>query len=245
MGGTNTTESCSAFDLTCLGLNQEFCTNTGTNAATTGFTLTQIAGTTSAVAAATPTPNFPCGIQVATQAALGDGASFTLGSGNSLGSLGATTANWDSYWIASPGAVGSNTIETRWGFGTGASSTAIPTNGFYLRYDTSLSDTTYQFCVDNASVEACSNTGVAPAANVFVALRIANVSSGKISFSLYNAANSLVAGPTTFCASGCTVNTAAPNGNVTAYSSIVSNAAATAEHITLEKFSFIEWGLVR
>jgi hypothetical protein len=245
MGGTNATESCSAFDLTCLGLNQEFCTNAGTNANATGFSLTQIVGTTSSTAQANPTTNFPCGIQVNTQAVLGDGASFTLGSGNSLGSLGATSASWDSYWIASPGAAGPSTLGARWGFGTGGSTTAIPPNGFYLRYDTSLSDTTYQFCVDSSSTETCSNTAVTPAANTFVALRIANVSSGKISFSLYNAANKLVAGPTTFCASGCTLNTAPPSAGVTAYSSVVSNAASTSARITLEKFSFIEWGLVR
>ena len=143
----------------------------------------------SAIAAAAP--NFGV-MQFATNAsptAGQGGAMYTHGNGTGLFNYGGNT-NWTITYIFQP----SSTTDILFRLGAGAGfTTQIPTNGIYIRFDTSLGtpDTNFMLCVSNTGTETCVSTAQAPTV-AFYRSKVFSVVSGTIRAQMYNASGAAV-----------------------------------------------------
>lgn len=177
---------------------------------------------------------------VSSSAVSTQGCSVWLGSSTPAGILGAigNSAFWWSQWIA--GISTTSTIAWRIGFGTSQNLSAIPTNGIYFRYDTSLGtpDTTIMACIDVSSTETCTSTGQTPVAATFYDLYINSNVAATITYQV--GSNAAV----TICASGCTATGTPPSGLLSPTALVVTETTAV-ESMFLDYWQYLSSGLVR
>ena len=121
--------------------------------------------------------------------------------------------------------------------------------GFFVSFDTSTSDTAYQYFVCNSTCTSISS-GAAPT-TLWRRVKITNDGGSIVTFSLYDETGTLITGSTkTFCsaASGCDTNSVSfPAGGATLEVNyiVVNRAATTAATLDAEFFSFQMTGLSR
>lgn len=182
--------------------------------------------------------NHPGVSAVTSSATSGQGGTLFLAPafGNGVPFLPVTVSNWNSEFIA--GIQTATNVSWRLGFIGGTFSTAIPTNGVYFRYDTSLSDTHIMICSDLAGTETCTSSGQTPTGGAFYDLFMSSSTVGTLTFQV--GANSAV----TLCASGCTINTTLPTVVLGPGGSIVTQTTATTS-MYLDYFKWSQQGLVR
>jgi len=117
--------------------------------------------------------------------------------------------------------------------------TNVPTAGFYIRYDPTLSDGYIMVCNNASSVETCASSGVSPLANdTPVDVTFNMISSGKLGVTV--AGGSQV----TICSSGCTI-TATPSNVDTSPAFGVMNETTSVQQIFALFFRTKAWGLSR
>jgi len=211
------------------------------------WALSQIVGTTTAVTYAGGTaPNIGV-LTITDQAVSGDGGDITFGTGGRA-AFGNMTTPWDSFWIFE--LPQSTNVAMRIGYFTGPNTAVVPPDGFYLRFDTNLSDTNFEVCKNTSSGgESCSSYGSAPSTSTFYRLRIRNITSGApttpaIGVSLYSA-GSLVGSELTICNNaGCTID-AAPTTNAISPGAEVVAYTGSAQALKLDAFYFSATGLTR
>jgi hypothetical protein len=247
----NFSPPCNPLDTTCSFLREEFaCASNNTSAiGALGWAFRQVVGTTSAVSCATPGSNMAPGvIALATQAVSGDGISVALDGGAGVWhNMIASPPVWDSSWVVLLKTITS--VQSRIGYFTSLNTSAIPTTGFYARFDTTgctgCSDTHYMGCVTVASTESCTalGGGIAPDGATYVRFRIRQVSGTTIGISLY-LAGVLQGSEATFCASGCTV-TVSPPTSAMVPGAIIVTAASAAATLNLDYWGFQMTGLSR
>jgi hypothetical protein len=248
---TNNTETfltgC-GLDTTTVCLWDEFFSSSTTSGSIGGLGWVNNAITTAATAAYSngSYPNLGM-VKFTTPATAGDGSVVALNAGTS-GPLAAilNQGSWEMTWIFELGTTGNTSF--RIGV-IGAASAAIdPANGVYLRYDTADSDSTFQFTSANASTETVSSTSVTPSTTTFYKLRIVSNGSGSVTFTLYTGASTVVAGPTSFCPTGCNV-TATLNTSTTMTPAIIvasqSGGSGAAANASLDYWGFKASGLNR
>ena len=190
---------------------------------------------------------FPNGMAdfVTTASVTGQGISMVPDSGaSSLWANLSTQGNWDSFWIFNPNAQLVAASQFRIGYVSGYNTAAIPTNGIYLRYDTTLGDTHWMFCVDNSASEVCANSGLAPTSGAFAKVEIQEVASGTIGFTLYNGAGVVTVPMMTICASGCTA-TATPPTAILNVGVVLVSGNNNAPGVYLDTWQWALTGLAR
>ena len=122
---------------------------------------------------------------------------------------------------------------------TGSTTAAEPTNGVWLRYDTSsgFSDTNFMYECRASSVTTSTSSTIAADTN-FHTIVISSASAGTITFALYNSAGTLQ--------NTNTISTNVPTSvNVCLGFSVTSDEAITAKSIGVDYFSWLETGLSR
>lgn len=243
-------------DWSTVQISDEFIGCPTTSTATTfssgsaAWTLSQISGTgfqTSCAAGFTGWPQYSI-LQVNTGTTSGFGVQMFPSGGGGSGlvstGLGNTTILWDGGWVFAPHTT--TNISIRVGYMTPNSSTAPPTGGFYVRYDTSVGDTNYMFCTDATATETCNSTGVAPAADTFVRVDITNLATvGKIAFTLYDNAGSVTAAQQTFCSSSCTVTATPPTSSTISQGAQVVTQTNAQSRLYIDAFKMKIRGLSR
>lgn len=159
---------------------------------------------------------------------------FAVDNGTSMVNGNATMDSMFRFQLASTSA-----SDTRVGYMTPGTAAAVPTTGLYLRYATSLGDTTFWVCAPTATSETskCWNTNVAADTSVHT-FRIRNIMSGMMGVSLYTASGTLTpiglagaGGPfneATICASGCNYTYTPSTGEVSPALSVITQTGATA-----------------
>jgi len=121
-------------------------------------------------------------------------------------------------------------------------------DGFFLSFDTSVPDTTYQYVICNGTCYTADSG--ASLSTAWRRVKISNDGGSVATFSLYDETGTLIAGSTkTFCAaaSGCDVNSVVfPTGATMQHAFIVVNrGSTTAATLDAEYFSFQMTGLSR
>jgi hypothetical protein len=209
------------------------------------WTLAQIVGTTTAVSYAGGTaPNIGV-LTMTAQAVSGDGGDITFSTGG-RSAFGNMTTPWDSFWIFE--LPQSTNVAMRIGYFS-STTAVVPGAGFYLRFDTNLSDTNFEVCNNPSGTEGCSSYGTAPSTSTFYRLRVRNITSGApttpaIGLSLYSG-GSLVGSELTICANaGCTINAAPPTGAVSPGAEVVAYTGS-GQTLKLDAFYFSATGLTR
>lgn len=144
-----------------------------------------------------------------------------------LGNLAANT-NWDAYWIASLGSTA--LIRARFGFCYQMLSGVLPTDGIWIGYDTSNSDTNYVYETRAASTSTRTASAVAADTN-FHKFRIRSTSAGTILFSVDG-------GSETGIATNVTTQNITP-------CAIVTTTTTAVKGFTADFFSFKATGLTR
>ena len=143
---------------------------------------------------------------------------------------------WSSEWIAFPSVT--STVAYRIGLGQGLAAKIPTVLGIYFRYDTALSDTNWQYCVDNAGTETCGATATAPAASTFQDFFISSSVVGTVSFQI--GAGTVY----TICASGCTTTGTVPTSTLTPIAGVVTLTSSTAT-IDVDAFFYQATGISR
>lgn len=169
-------------------------------------------------------------IQIDTSGVSGDGGSFGLSSTNGvlnkLGNLSANT-NWDSYWIVALNQTTS--IKARFGL-CFQNALRVPTDGLFIGYDTSLSDSNFTFETRASSTSTRTASAVA-ADTSFHKLRIRSTVAGSIKFSIDGGAET-------------TISTNVPTANLTPCTAMAT-ITGSARSVKLDFFSFLMTGLSR
>lgn len=190
-----------------------------------------MSGSTTCGTATTPassSPNFGQ-FQTTTGTTSGNTCGITFNTAGALGALGNVSNGWKMIWIFKI------PTTTTMGAYVGASDslTAVPSNWFGMRYDTSSSDTTFHLCVSST----CDSTTYTLDSN-FHKLTITNNSAGNITMQFdSNTAR-------TFCASGCNTTVTPTTNALTPIAQAVTRTSA-ARNIDVDYFGFQEIGLSR
>jgi lysophospholipase L1-like esterase len=243
----NFSPPCNPLDTTCSFLREEFACSSNTTSliGALGWAIRQVVGTTGSATCGTPSSNFDPGIiALTTPATSTDGASLALDGGAALWhNMLASPPLWDSSWVALLKTITS--VQWRIGYFTSLNTSAIPTTGFYGRFDTTLSDSHYMGCVTVASTESCTTLGggIAPDGATYARFRIREISGGTIGISLY-IAGVLQGSEATFCASGCTVTVTPPTSGMVP-GAIIVTATTAAAIADLDLWAFQMTGLSR
>jgi hypothetical protein len=210
-----------------------------TNSIYTSWTTHQIAsGSGSCTLNAGSYPNMGIAtIASGSSSAEGEGyADDSSGSADTAFTPGATT-NWELAFTLSLSAVA--TVGARAGWETAANTAIIPTNGIYVRFDTSLSDQYWQICSDSSSTETCATigAGLAPSAGRYDTFKIISTTAGKISATVTNGSTHATSSATTLCASGCTGTATLPTCALAKGVWIVPRTSST-ESLNLDFMAF-------
>jgi len=192
--------------------------------------------------------NHPCLQRVQATNTAGSGRDLALNGFNvwGLNNLSAI-AGWEAIWIFKL----SSTTDSRFriGFYNWASTpTAQPANGLWVRYDTStgFADSNFTFEMRKASTSSTSTlNSIAATSTDWVKIRIRSTTAGTVRFSICAGDGCTLGTETTFCASGCDVNsTNIPTVNLSPGAIVVTDAAAN-KHIDFDFAAVKIRGLTR
>jgi hypothetical protein len=224
------------FILPNVNLADEFCGNTPSVTATIGqlgWDKTVIVAGTNPVAAVASVANHPCLITLTTNTTATNGVGISLG--NAVGTLfPGNTTNWQAEWIQEYNQI--STGSTRIGFATVDSATAIPTNGFYVRY-LQGTDSFLNVCSDTSSTETCGATTVLPTAADYVDIIMSSSATGTISVTV-NDITTPATSTIRVCSSGCNVTATPPTGVLSPWFSIVETGSSVADVLTVDYWNY-------
>jgi hypothetical protein len=178
-------------------------------------------------------------INIATGATSGNGGSIVLGgaagTNYGLGALG-SNANWEAIYIFQLPSV-STTQSVYIGMASTAL-TAVPTDGFWLRYDTVGGDTAFQLCgKTGAGAETCSTSGVNVDTGVFHKLRIRSTTAGTIRMRLDSGTEKTIV-------SGGDINITPSTAVMNPFFQILTRTGS-ARDLAIDFFGYNAWGLAR
>jgi hypothetical protein len=223
------------FAIPNVNLIDDFLGNTPATSTTIGqlgWDSTVVSGGTNPVAATASVANHPGLITLTTAATTGDGVYVSLG--HAVGVLfPGNTTNWQAEWIQEYNQI--STGSTRIGFGTVDSSSAIPTNGIYIRY-LQGTDSFLNVCSDTSSTETCGATTILPTAADYVDIIMSSSATGTISVTV-NDITTPATSTIRVCSSGCNVTATPPTGVLSPMFSIVSTSN-TADVLTVDYWNY-------
>ena len=179
---------------------------------------------------------------------------FNVTGGTATGSVACTGSN----------AIANGTAITVVSSGAGYNSTALPTAGVTtggtatsftgaiaitptLGSASSGPDTHWNFCTSNSTfLEVCIDTTVSISTNFFkFRLRNLSATSSMYEYTLYDGTGALLAGPTTFCASGCTITATVPTSANETPGVLLLSSGAGSVSVDLDRWAFMMVGLAR
>lgn len=208
----NTGFSCVATTL-ALGKSQinivdDFIGGQGTGSGLIGENgwLTRTIGATAATFVQASDPTYIGEQKITTAATAATGSQMYLGTSGILNaaSTQAGSGAMQSTWIFKVSSVTAGMY--RIGYQTAYSGTAIPANGIYIRYDTSLGDTDWMMCTTNSSTESCQALGGgSPQANVWYTLTMTSQNASGVNSMLFVLNGGTYSGDAHICSSGSCV----------------------------------------
>jgi len=175
-------------------------------------------------------------LRITTPAVIAQGGEIAIDSSSvaQFGALG-SNAGWDTTIIFRLPTGNTTNIRVRCGFRLGtANGVAEPTDGIWIRYDTSagFADAYFTFETRNASVSTTSIVNSIAADTSFHRFRIRSTTAGTVLFSVDGGTETAI-------------NTNVPTVGLTAFFNIVSDLDATAKSIDVDLFSWKATGLAR
>jgi hypothetical protein len=241
-----TTITCLPNDPSQICIADEFIGSgvTSGNLGSLGWGVGGVGSPTATYQSATTSPNIGS-VRLSTGSTTsGDSEAIFLDGNNALGLLAnlGGRANWQLDFWFKIGATGN--LRFRAGVGD-TKNTAAASNGFFVRYDTNLSDTTFKYEVRNGGTPVTIDTTITADTN-WHRIRIRSTTSGTILFRLYDSTGAAQTVEKSICASSCDATSTIPTSSMIPHVIIMNDGVpGSARTLDLDRFSYMEWGLSR